>query len=51
MADTVELWIVDPATGETILLIEEARQCPLDRIELDDEGGCSACGLNWVEWD
>jgi hypothetical protein len=51
MADTVELWIVDPATGETILRIEEACRCPLDRIELDDEGVCPACRLNWVEWD
>jgi hypothetical protein len=51
MADTVELWIVDPATGETILRIQEARRCPLDRIELAAEGGCPACGLNWVEWD
>ena len=51
MSDTVQLWIVDSETAETVLLIEERRRCPADRVELDDEGVCPECGLNWVVWD
>ncbi len=50
MGDTVELWIVDDA-GETVLRIDETRRCPVDRVELDDEGVCPECRLNWTVWD
>jgi len=47
---TVEWWLVDPDTDETILMIEEPerRVCPADRVALDENGECPECGLNWT---
>jgi hypothetical protein len=51
MTDRIECWLVDPATGENLVLIEERSRCPVDRVELDDEGFCPVDGLNWEVWD
>jgi hypothetical protein len=47
MGDPREFWIVDE-NDETILLIEERQQCPVDRVELDGDGVCPECELNWT---
>ncbi len=51
MGDTVELWIVDEPTGETVLMIKERRRCPVGYVPLDDEGVCPVDELNWTVWD
>jgi len=48
MTDNVELWIVDEK-GETVLLTEERRRCPVHNTPLNDDGTCDGCdGLNWT---
>jgi len=49
VTDNVELWVVDEATGETVLLIEERRRCPVHDMPLRDDSTCDGCdGLNWT---
>ena len=48
MGDNVELWIVDPETDETILRIEERRRCPVHGRELNDDGTCDECEIDWT---
>jgi len=51
MTDNVEFWVVNDA-GETVLLIEERRLCPVHDTPLSDDSTCDPCGgLNWTEWD
>ena len=48
MGDNVEFWIVGP-DGETVLLIEERRRCPVHITPLRDNGTCDECGgLDWT---
>lgn len=48
MGDVVELWIVDEATGETVLKVEAERRCPVHPDVVLRDGSCDECGLDWT---